>query len=177
MRRPDYNDCLSAVLAGLLLLGIALLVWGLAGCSTVAGSRRVDPPLYFETSPIAAEMGARLHAFDVGGMPLRVKDTHSMEPLLMGGDFVVVAIRPYAELESGRVVSYRADWAEGQIVTHRTVQKDAAGWIMSGDHNPRSEPQSRMTERNYIGEVVARWRVAPDQPRGKIRTTIFTHER
>lgn len=127
----------------------------MAGCAP----KRLDPPTFRESSAPAAQLAATLQARSAGGLAFHVLDTHSMEPLLFGGDWIVVAPRPYAELQLGQVVTYRADWlpADSPPVTHRLAQKDGLGWILSGDNNPRSEPHWRVTENNFLGLVVGIW--------------------
>ncbi len=146
-------------------LAIACLL--LAACSRAP---RLDPALYTESNERAAWLAAEAHARDVRGLVYRVLDTHSMEPLLLGGDYIVVTWQPFASVEVGRVITYRADWAPANHppVTHRLVARDRDGGIASGDNvrpdiddngrNTRSEARYRITRETFIGVVFAIYR-------------------
>lgn len=136
---------------------IIALCLALAGCAP----KRLDPPTLTYDTPILTELSARAHASTINGTLYLVADTHSMEPTLWGGDFVVVSAAPYDELKLGQIITYQADWqpAGAPPVTHRLAQKDRFGWIMSGDNNARYEPHWRVTTSNYIGLVVGIYRV------------------
>jgi len=138
---------------------LALLALALAGC----GPRRIDPPTLRYDSVLLAGLSAAAHARDVGGVTYQVADTHSMEPTLLGGDVIVVAPAPYAELRTGQIITYRAAWLppESPPVTHRLAQQDAAGWILSGDNNARYESFARVTVADYLGLVVGIYRAKP----------------
>lgn len=126
--------------------------------------KHIDPPLYTYDTPALTLLSAQAHARGVEGLLYTVADTHSMEPLLKGGDHLVVlppSKAPYAGLVAGKPIVYRAAWYLTSPVTHRLVAKDKDGWILSGDNNPRSEPQWRVTEDTYIGTVVGIYRVKP----------------
>ncbi len=150
-----------------LLTVLALLT--LAGCGRAP---RLDPAPYREPSELAAWLAAEAHARDVRGLVFRVLDTHSMEPLLRGGDYIVVTPTPWEMVEVGRVVTYRAKWAPANFppVTHRLVARDRDGGIASGDNvrpdiddqgrNTRTEARHRITAENYIGTVLAIYRSA-----------------
>ena len=136
-----------------LLLGIAL-----AGCFP----RNIDPPLYAYRAPELAIYAARAHAHGIGGRLMYVANTGSMEPLLRGGDIIVVEPYDYKLLRVGQVIVYVADWQPigAPPVTHRIVYKDKLGLVMSGDHNEHSEPGYRVTATNYIGLVAGIYRVS-----------------
>ena len=128
----------------------------------------INPPLYErEVSPIQLAEEARLHARDLPGgfgVSYHVMDTHSMEPTLMGGDFIVVAgkgNRSFESLKAGEIIIYDADWLPvgASPVTHRLMSKDKDGWVLSGDNNRHSESRWRVAEKNYLGVVVARYRL------------------
>lgn len=137
-----------------LLIALCLL---LAGCAP----KRLDPPTLTYDTPILTELSAKAHAATVSGRVYYVMDTHSMEPTLWGGDYIVVSAAPYDELRLGQIITYQADWAPvgAPPVTHRLVKQDGFGWVLSGDNNARSEPQWRVTSKNYIGLVVGIYRV------------------
>lgn len=128
----------------------------------------IDPPLYErDVSPAQLAQEAYLHARDLPGgygMHFRILPTGSMEPTIKGGDIIVVAgkgNRPYASLKAGEIIVYYASWMarDQPPVAHRLITKDRYGWILSGDANPTSESSWRVTEENYVGVVVARYRV------------------
>lgn len=133
------------------------LCFVLSGCSP----KRLDPPTLTYDTPILTELSAKAHAATANGKVYYVMDTHSMEPTLWGGDFIVVVPAPYHELKLGQIITYQADWqpAGAPPVTHRLVKQDGLGWVLSGDNNARSEPQWRVTSRNYIGLVAGIYRV------------------
>lgn len=141
----------------LLVIGGSLfLLLFLAGCGYPA---HIDPPLYTYESDKIASQSAFLHAIDVGGNYFAVKDTHSMEPVLLGGDYVVIQPVSFSNLVVGNIVAYNAEWYNNQPVVHRIVGIDSEGLIMSGDNNPTSESRFRVTTKNYIGLAIARYRV------------------
>lgn len=145
-----FTTCLLAVL----LLGWFLL---LSGCT-----KHIDPPLFIYPDTTLRGLSAQLHSVDVNGRIFVAANTHSMEPLILGGDWLVMAHSPFANLEQGKVIVYQAEWQkDGPPVSHRIVGKDSYGLIMAGDNNPRSEPSSRVTEDNYLGEIVGIYRVKP----------------
>lgn len=129
----------------------------------------INPPVYEREVTLTQLIEeVRLHARDLpGGDGLRtepVQNTHSMEPLIRGGDYLVIAgkrNRKFESLKAGEIILYQADWrpANAAPVCHRLVKKDKDGWILSGDNAERSEPQWRVTEGNYIGVVVAIYRL------------------
>ena len=139
-----------------LATALALLALALAGC----GPRRIDPPTLRYDSVLLAGLSAVAHARDVGGVTYQVADTHSMEPTLWGGDVIVVAPTPFAELRAGQIITYRATWlpANSPPVTHRLAQRDGLGWILSGDNNAHYESFARVTADNYLGLVVGIYR-------------------
>lgn len=151
-----------------LLLTVATLLLA-AGC---APSPRLDPALFRAAGERAAWLAAEAHARDVQGTVFRILDTHSMEPLLTGGDYIVVSRPAWAGVEVGRVVVYRAAWSPADFppVAHRLTARDRHGGIASGDNvrpdidadgsNRRSEAAHRIVESNYVGIVLAIYRAA-----------------
>lgn len=149
---------------------LALVIIGtLAGAasmllSSCGAPKHIDPPTLTYPTELMARLSAEARAKDIGGTVYRVADTHSMEPLLIGRDYIVVAPpsrAPYADLKVGQVITYKADWYAKHPVTHRLVQKDKDGWILSGDNNPRSEASWRVTAGTYLGTVDGIYRVRP----------------
>lgn len=123
---------------------------------------RLDPQLYTYDSARVVSESARLHALNVQGTVYLVMDTHSMEPLLFGGDLVVVAPVGFDALKLGQVITYRADWAapDAPPVTHRIVARDSDGLLLSGDNVAHTENKHRVTARNYVGLVVGIYRLS-----------------
>lgn len=143
------------ILRGTFFLLVAI---ALAGCE----SKRADPPLFCYTSPDMSLSAAIAHAHCVNGRLFFVANTHSMEPLIRGGDLLVIEPVAFEYLYVGQVIVYRAEWQPigSPLVTHRIVYKDALGLVMSGDHNAHSEPGYRVTADNYIGLVAGIYRVS-----------------
>lgn len=100
-----------------------------------------------------------------GGAVVPVLGTGSMAPFLpaapAGADplttiVAYIVIDPhatFAEIKTGSLCIYRPEWSPRYPVMHQAAQQDSLGWIMSGLHNPRSEPGWRTTERNFVGLV------------------------
>lgn len=109
-----------------------------------------DIPRFLVDDP--AMEGAQ-YAIKVGGTPYFVAYTGSMKPYLQGGE-IVVCKSDFEGIKLGDVVVYRASFSYTPII-HRAVQKDKAGWIMSGDANRDSESWARVRKDNYLGTVVA----------------------
>jgi hypothetical protein len=55
----------------------------------------------------------------------------------------------FADIKAGDLVIYRAAWNPSHAIMHQAAQRDAAGWIMSGLHNSRSESWERVTAENF----------------------------
>jgi uncharacterized protein YceK len=141
-------------------LPLAILCLALSGCGTIA---HIDPPLHFAPSELAAYVSASEDAMAVGGDVYYVRDTHSMEPTLWGGDYLASDPNaPYKDRVAGEIAVYDADWVPDAdpYVTHRIAAITSTGWIMSGDNNATSEAQWRVTADEYKGLVVAIWRVS-----------------
>jgi hypothetical protein len=124
-------------------------------------AKRKDPPIYTYDSLALAAESARLHAKDINGMVWPPNECcGSMKPLIQEGD-ILVSLKTDYEKMSGKVGIYGPKWNNGKPVAHRFVAKDKDGYIASGDANKKSESQERITEHNYIGEVMAIYRVKP----------------
>ncbi len=142
------------------LLSLLCLI-ALVGCGY---PEHIDPPLFTYQNDLIASLSAAARAKDIGGIVYHVADTHSMEPLLRGDDYIVVALKdraPYVGLKAGQPIAYKADWYPATPVVHRLTTKDKGGWILGGDNNRYSEPQWRVTEATYIGTVDGIYRVKP----------------
>lgn len=136
----------AATYAGLFLL-VALLFFRSETPTQLVERYSVDEPF----------LSAGAHAGRVGGRVFTVSYTGSMKPFLQGGECVVV-VASYPDIRKGDVLIYNGPlnpYAQAQTVIHRAVQKDGAGWIMSGDNNAHTETWSRVRPDNYLGTVVA----------------------
>ena len=130
--------------------------------------RHKDPAINTDSATSRdAVIAARTDALDTSdgaaGRVYSVMDTHSMEPLLYGGDFIVVRPKPFSEVALGEVIAYVADWSKmGPPVTHRVLVRDSYGLLVGGDNvdGQHSENRYRVTSANYIGTVTAVYRVA-----------------
>lgn len=137
-----------------------------------------DPPLLTYDTAALTRQSALLHAVDVNGKSpvgqpqkglYHVLDTRSMEPLLKGGDYIVVDTKfPYAKLTKGVPITYQAQWQPPAAppVTHRTQAKYPDGWVCSGDANGINGNRGpvenwRVTEKEFVGKVVGIYRVKP----------------
>lgn len=140
-------------------LACACLALFLVGCRP----ERHDPPLFLCALPANA---ASAHAARIDGTAYYVAPTGSMEPLLTGGDYVVVDGRiPLTRDLLGHVITYHAAWQPDGLlrVTHRMTDWDQYGGICEGDANRHSESRWRVTAANYIGAVVAIYRLKSDE--------------
>lgn len=158
----------------LITLGLAALAAALLGLSACGHPKHIDPPMFTYPTETLTRLSAEARAKDIGGMVFWVADTHSMEPLLKGGDYIVLAPpsrAPYAALKAGQVITYKATWYSKHPVTHRTRTKDGYGWVVSGDNvrpdiaadgrDRHSEASYRVTEASYLGTVDGIYRVRP----------------
>ncbi len=147
----------------LFLLLIVLFVLTSCGYDT-----HVDPPLFTYDTDALTLASAQLHARDVGGFVSgRVLNTHSMEPLIKGDDWLVILSSATAPINNahlrGRVISYHPDWDPKLFCAHRVVSEDSYGLIVEGDHVDGEHPEGkwRVTAANYLGEVIAIYRTVP----------------
>ena len=124
--------------------------------------RYPNPPVTFTASPATT---ARAYAATLPGAFVNVvSPTGSMRPTLMDHDYVVLSPAPFDTLKLGDIVTYKAGWKPSLAsVIHRLVAKDRGGFIASGDNNPRSEPEWRITPASYYAKCVAVFR-APGHP-------------
>ncbi len=142
-----------------ILLLCTVGTWGACGRAP-----HIDPPLFTYNTPTLVAESARLHARDAGGfVSAPVANTHSMEPLLHGGDLLVIVRTPYGARLKGHVVGYHPGWDPELFVVHRAVTDTKDGLVMEGDNvgHERTENRYRVTDANYIGEVIAIYRFQP----------------
>ncbi len=139
-----------------LIVLLSLLL--LAGCGYPT---HIDPPLRTEQTALMVQLAAQAEAKAIGGIVLTIDASkHSMEPLLLNGDLVVVDTRiTFEQVVLGTVIV--AQERAGPSICHRATTRDSDGILTSGDHNSRSDTALRATKANYIGTVISRYRVKP----------------
>lgn len=144
----------------LLAIAAVFVVALVAGCGY---AERKDPPLFTYETPRVMQESARLQARDVGGYATGpIGSTNSMLPLIRAGDWLVIRPAPFTDALLGKVCTYQPKWHPSGPVAHRFVSGNAqAGFIPSGDANPRSEAFEPITAATYRGEVVGIYRVQP----------------
>ena len=139
----------------ILTLAVAVFFMAFYGCFP----RNHDPTVEYHDTAAEAYAAARDDAARLGGLTFVVLGTRSMEPLLWGGDYIVVDPGVSVDkVELGRVITYHAEWQQpGQPpVTHRITARDAYGLIVAGDNVKgldHPENRYRVTAANYVGAV------------------------
>jgi hypothetical protein len=97
------------------------------------------------------------YAVSLAGKLVMTSGTRSMEPLIHGKAYVVVRKMPYEAITKGALLVYmgrpNASKPDRVSMLHRTVDRDAGGWLMRGDNNARTESWDRVTPNNYMGTV------------------------
>ena len=150
---------LLALSARFLALGLALLFPIFSTGCGYAPHR--NPDLVIVANKDEATRGALGRAVADGGYILNAVGS-SMLPNIIEGDMVVVVHAPFNGDLLGWPVVYRAAWADGRLVSHRLVAGDArSGFIASGDNNQHSETWEPIRSQNYVGKIVAIYRVQP----------------
>lgn len=133
----------------------------------------IDPPVLPFSNADKRDAAARKYRDSVNGFYFIAADTHSMEPTIWGGDWLIEVRKPIEQVEIGEIITDRGDWQkpEAPPETHRVVLKDKDGLMVSGDNvNPvqadgvHSETQYRVREDNYIGTVLRIYRVTKVVP-------------
>jgi len=136
--------------AGLLLLALGALS---------LPARASQPVKSQFASQSEALLAANLFAKSIGGRLIITSGTRSMEPLIHGKTYVVIAHQPYTSIAKSDLLVYigrpDASKPDRKTILHRAVLHDSYGWMMSGDNNRWSESWDRVTEGNYMGKVVA----------------------
>ena len=137
----------------LLLLALGALV------STAAAETVRNPSKVQYATQREAMLAASLYAHSCNGSLILTSGTKSMEPLIHGKVYAVIAKRSYASIAKSDILVYQgranAAKADRQTILHRAVLQDKYGWMMSGDNNRWSESWDRVTSDNYVGTVVA----------------------
>lgn len=156
------------------LILFGLLIFLLASCFY----KQTEYPVFRYDSENMVVLSALAHANDISGSVKVVEPTGSMRPAIYDYDIVVIsspAKDSYDNIREGDIVLYRADWAPplSPPVLHRAVQKDRYGWIMTGDSPSNSyESKTRLTSANYLGRLVAIYRLESATPVSKEKKKI-----
>lgn len=139
-----------SIIAAILSIGFVLAA---ASC----GPKRDVIPFHGGLDPAVAEGSAILKANAIGGASYRVSDTHSMEPYLALGDFVVVDTHAqYKDIKVGWMITYQARWLppSSSPVTHWCADKLGNEFIMDGQNNEHYENSTEMR----MGEIEFNYR-------------------
>lgn len=121
-----------------------------------------DPVIYDQyLTQDQAFNAASIDIEENGGKIYTLLPTGSMEPLLHGGDYVVVKNKGFDDLSPGEVIAYVPDWSINRLPTiHRVLLRDSYGLLVAGDAvKGNEEAHFRVTPKNYIGVVTAVYRV------------------
>ena len=78
-----------------------------------------------------------------------VVTSNSMQPVFSAGDYIVVKVEDYSEIEKNDVITFLD---EGTIVTHRIVSKLDGGFETKGDANNVND-MTLVEEKDYIGTM------------------------
>lgn len=136
------NTTRKEILDAVILLALAIFLGFVLGLNAGCTPKRVSPTVHWNESPAQIAQDAAVQAAGIGGVVYLVAPTGSMEPALMGGDYVVVDPKfPYNQLSVGRMTNYQARWLppEDPTVTHWASAKQGNEWIMDGEHNAHYE--------------------------------------
>jgi hypothetical protein len=143
-----------------LLARTALLLLACSAAVSAVAAESVRNPAKLEyATQRQAMLAASLFARSTGGSLIITSGTKSMEPLIHGKVYAVIAKRPYASIAKSDLLVYQgrpdASKSDRRTILHRAVLQDKYGWMMSGDNNRWSESWDRVTAENYVGTVVA----------------------
>lgn len=140
----------AAALVALIIVG---LVWQ---HRLVAGL----PPRVECADAAAALAAAYAEADKQGGSVLSVLGTGSMAPFIPAASHeprktivayvVTLPGATYSDIRRGSLVLYFPEFASEALYIHQAAEHDAAGWIMTGLHNERSEAAWRVTPANFV---------------------------
>jgi hypothetical protein len=135
--------------------------------------KKTEYPVFRYDNETVAMLSAIAHANDISGIVSQVLPTGSMRPAIYDYDYVVIS-NPlkdsFENVKEGDIILYRADWAPplSPPVLHRAVEKDRYGWIMTGDSEASPyENKTRLTSANYLGRLVAIYRLETATPVAK----------
>ncbi|WP_313509914.1 signal peptidase I [Enterococcus sp.] len=73
----------------------------------------------------------------------------SMEPTLKVGDYVVVKVEDFDQLQVGEIITFED---EGMMVTHRIISITDEGIQTRGDHNTVND-MKQVTEDKFVGRM------------------------
>lgn len=125
---------------------VAVILVSLTGCETT-------PKATAPTSTLDSREAIRLAAqmqFQNPQIQATIGQGDSMQPLYTEDTVILTHPIEYDALEAEMIVAYRN--SQGQIVIHRLVRRDSAGWVAQGINNPR-EDRERITRENLLGVV------------------------
>ena len=88
----------------------------------------------------------------------------SMEPLIPPDAWITTEPVPYADLQPGQVVLYRA--RTGRLTAHALYKLTRQGWLAVGVNNDGIIDPTRVTPTNYVGVVTAAFTTTPASPSG-----------
>ncbi len=86
----------------------------------------------------------------------------SMEPLIPPDAWIMTEPVPYADLQPGQVVLYRA--RNGRMIAHALYKSTRQGWLAVGVNNDGIIDPTRVTPTNYIGVVTTAFTTTPPRP-------------
>ncbi len=172
MTRRNLLTLLRAALFA--LVTVSTIAFLISGCGY---PKHIDPPVLTYPTSNMAWLSALARAKDIGGTVYNVADTHSMEPYLQGGDYVVIDPRvAFADVPVGIPIGYKAEWqpAGGSPVLHRVIGRDASlggGLLVEGDNvkplidsngqDLHRESSFRVKASQYLGVLDGVYRVKP----------------
>jgi hypothetical protein len=157
MKREDAmtrrtKPCLADSLGALGVFALFCMFVMLFGCGPKPDQSIV---LWEQPSP---QIAAQAHAREITGRAFVVLSTGSMEPLITGGDWIVVDLRvPYDAIQVRDLLLYQANWlpADAPPVVHMAAAKLGDEWIMDGIANAHYERGAQRLKRaDYRGKVV-----------------------
>lgn len=87
------------------------------------------------------------------GYSYGVVETHSMEPMILVGDFVLIQDVDYTTLEVNDVIAFKSVY--GITIVHQIISKHDEGFITKGINNPEDDfaTEGYITADEYIGKV------------------------
>jgi hypothetical protein len=153
----------SPLLILLAVVALALLAW--LGYRSQCTLERGLPPRTVHATAAEALAHAQAHVAVHGGAIRPVAGTGSMAPYIpaSAADLdprttvvayaVTVPGATFDDITPGALCLYAAAWQPTLNVIHGAALQDAAGWIMSGLANDRSEAAWRVTPANFRGLV------------------------
>jgi hypothetical protein len=138
---------------------VIFIVFYISGCGY---AKHKDPDLYIYNTTKEEEIAIKNDKKDKDIIVLLVVNKEqSMAPLIFQYDILICKKSQFSKNLLGKVCCYNALWNKESTVTHRATSWDenTKGFIMSGDANKYSESNYRMTDKEYIGEIIKIYRI------------------